>query len=213
MLQRQSQQSGYGNTYGGNQHASNIFLFDISFGRLIPCHSFATGYGSNSSYDGLGNSNGSGGLYGNNMYSSDGRGYGGGLYGDSRMYGGGMHNSGMGGPYGGYGMGGMGGMMGHYGNQDPNSFGPPTSPPSFLVSFLRVMHGVVNFFGRVSFLVEQNYRAFYLFITAMLQLFDRSTMLYGEIARFVLHLLAVWTKSKNGRVQDPDAPTFEGPSQ
>jgi len=35
-------------------------------------------------------------------------------------------------------MGGMGGM-GPYGNQDPNSMGPPASPPGFWVSFLRVV--------------------------------------------------------------------------
>ena len=89
-----------------------------------------------SSYGGLGNTYGSGGLYGNSMYSSYG-GYGGGMYGGG-MYGGGMYG-GMGG-YGGYGMGGMGGMgMGPYGNQDPNSMGPPASPPVFWVSFLRVV--------------------------------------------------------------------------
>ncbi|KAG8081513.1 hypothetical protein GUJ93_ZPchr0007g3660 [Zizania palustris] len=189
MPQRPWQQTGYGNTYGG--YGSNMY----------------------SSYGGLGSSYGSGGLYGNSNYSSYGGGYGGGLYGGSGMYGGGMYNSGMGGPYGGYGMGGMGGMMGPYGNQDPNSFGPPAPPPSFWVSFLRVMHGVVNFFGRVAFLVEQNTQAFYLFITAMLQLFDRSGMLYGELARFVLRLLGVRTKSKKGQVQGPDAPAFEGPAQ
>jgi hypothetical protein len=31
------------------------------------------------------------------------------------------------------------------------------------------MHGAVSFFGRVAFLVEQNTQAFYMFITAMLQ--------------------------------------------
>jgi hypothetical protein len=31
------------------------------------------------------------------------------------------------------------------------------------------MHGVVNFFGRISFLVEQNTQASYFFMTAMLQ--------------------------------------------
>ena len=47
---------------------------------------------------------------------------------------------GMGGMGGLGGMGGMGGMgMGPYGNQDPNSMGPPASPPGFWVSFLRVV--------------------------------------------------------------------------
>jgi len=98
------------------------------------------GYGGSNmynSYGGFGNTYGTGGLYGNSMYSSHGGGYGGGMYGGG-MYGGGMYG-GMGG-YGGYGMGGMGGMgMGPYGNQDPNSMGPPASPPGFWVSFLRVV--------------------------------------------------------------------------
>ncbi|XP_062189479.1 peroxisomal membrane protein 13-like isoform X2 [Phragmites australis] len=198
MPQRPWQQTGYGNTHGG-YGGSNMY----------------------SSYGGVGNTYGGGGLYGNSMYSGYGGGYGGGLYGGSGMYGGagGMYGGGMGG-YGGYGMGGMGGMggmsgmgMGPYGNPDPNSLGPPASPPGFWVSFLRVMHGVVNFFGRISFLVEQNTQASYFFMTAMLQLFDRSGMLYGELARFVLRLLGVRRKPKKGSVQGPEAPTFEGPSQ
>lgn len=72
------------------------------------------------------------GPYGNNMYSGYGGGYGG-TYGGSGMYGGSMYSGGMGGPYGGYGMG-----MSPY-NQGPNSFGPPTPPPGFWVSFLRVV--------------------------------------------------------------------------
>ena len=105
------------------------------------------------------------------------------------------------------------------------------------------MHGVVNFFGRISFLVEQNTQASYFFMTAMLQvccrtiflvtfvsnklpifilklpqsswyqLFDRSGMLYGELARFVLRLLGVKRKPKKGSLQGPEAPAFEGPSQ
>ncbi|NP_001388328.1 Peroxisomal membrane protein 13 isoform 2 [Zea mays] len=188
MPQRPWQQTGYGNTYGG-YGGSNMY----------------------SSYGGFGNTYGTGGL-GNSMYSSYGGGYGGGMYGGG-MYGGGMYG-GMGG-YGGYGMGGMGGMgMGPYGNQDPNSMGPPASPPGFWVSFLRVMHGVVNFFGRISFLVEQNTQASYFFMTAMLQLFDRSGMLYGELARFVLRLLGVRRKpKKGGSIQGPEALAFEGPSR
>nr|CAB3492969.1 unnamed protein product [Digitaria exilis] len=69
----------------------------------------------------------------------------------------------MGGPYGGYGM----GVVPY--NQGPNSFGPPAPPPGFWMSFLRVMHGVVNFCGRVSFLVSQNTQAFHMFISALLQ--------------------------------------------
>jgi hypothetical protein len=104
-----------------------------------------------SSYGGFGNTYGTGGL-GNSMYSSYGGGYGGGMYGGG-MYGGGMYG-GMGG-YGGYGMGGMGGMgMGPYGNQDPNSMGPPASPPGFWVSFLRVVRYFYHTLFRIVILVR-----------------------------------------------------------
>uniref|UniRef100_A0A0A9EEA8 Peroxin-13 n=1 Tax=Arundo donax TaxID=35708 RepID=A0A0A9EEA8_ARUDO len=160
------------------------------------------GYGSSmySSYGGFGGPYSSGGLYGSNMYSGYGGGYG-------SMCGGSMYNSGMGGPYGGYGMG-----SGPY-NQGPNAFGPPAPPPGFWVSFLRVMHGVVNFCGRVSFLISQNTQAFHMFITALLQLCDRTGMLYGELVRFVLRLLGIRTKPKKGGVKGAEAPSFEGPGQ
>ncbi|KAJ4723594.1 peroxisomal membrane protein 13-like [Melia azedarach] len=159
------------------------------------------GYGSSLNYNsGLGSgmygSNGTygGGMYGNSMY----RGGYGGLYGSSGMYGGGMYNSGFGGPMGGYGM----GMGGPYGPEDPNNpYGEPPSPPGFWISVLRVMQGVVNFFGRISILIDQNTQAFHMFMTALLQLFDRSGMLYGELARFVLRLLGIKTKPK--MVQPP----------
>jgi peroxin-13 len=140
------------------------------------------------------------------MYSGYGGGYGG-MYGGSGMYGSSMYNGGMGGPYGGYGMG-----VGPY-NQGPNSFGPSAPPPGFWVSFLRVMHGVVNFCGRVSFLVSQNTQAFHMFITALLQLCDRTGMLYGELARFVLRLLGIKTKPKKGGVKGSGAPSLEGTGQ
>lgn len=105
-----------------------IFNIIISLDALISI----VGYGSNiynssygsgmyGSYGGVGSY---GGLYGNNMYGSSG------------MFGGGMYNSGFGGPMGGYGM----GTGGPYGNQDPNNpFGPPPSPPSLWMSFLRTV--------------------------------------------------------------------------
>ncbi|KAG0475475.1 hypothetical protein HPP92_015161 [Vanilla planifolia] len=155
------------------------------------------GYGSNLNYNsgygsgygsyggGLGGSYGSG-LYGNSMY----RGGYGGLYGGSGMYGG-MYNNGFGGA-----------MGGPYGNPDPNNpYGSPPSPPGFWVSFLRVMHGVVNFFGRLSMLIDQNTQAFHLFMSALLQLFDRSGMLYGELARFVFRLLGI--RAKPRQLQQP----------
>ncbi|RDX76154.1 Protein NLP8, partial [Mucuna pruriens] len=167
---------------------------------------YNSGYGSGmyGSYGGLGGGMyGGGGVYGNSMY----RGGYGGLYGSSGMYGGGMYNSGFGGPMGGYGMGG-----GPYGEQDPNNpFGGPPSPPGIWISVLRVMQGVVNFFGRISILIDQNTQAFHLFMTALLQLFDRSGLLYGELARFALRLLGIRTKSKTVNPSGPNGQPLPGP--
>uniref|UniRef100_A0A453M017 Peroxin-13 n=1 Tax=Aegilops tauschii subsp. strangulata TaxID=200361 RepID=A0A453M017_AEGTS len=157
------------------------------------------------SYGGFGGAYSNGGLYGNNnMYSGYGGGYGG-SYGGSGMYGGSMYNNGMGNPYGGMG-------MSPY-NQGPHSFGPPAPPPGFWVSFLRVMHGIVNFSGRVAFLISQNTQAFHMFITALLQLCDKSGMLYGELARFTFRLLGIKTKPNKGRIQGAQAPSLDGPGQ
>uniref|UniRef100_A0A1D1YZF3 Peroxin-13 n=1 Tax=Anthurium amnicola TaxID=1678845 RepID=A0A1D1YZF3_9ARAE len=166
---------------------------------------YNAGYGSgmNGSYGGYGGAYG-GGLYGNGMYRGYGGSYGGpGMYGGS-MYGGSMYGSGYGGGYGGppgsYGM----GMSGPPGNQDPNNpFGAPASPPSFWMSLMRVMHGVVDFFGRIAFLIDQNTFAFHAFMSALLQLFDRSGMLYGELARFALRILGIRTKSRKAVPPEP----------
>ncbi|XP_027341890.1 peroxisomal membrane protein 13-like [Abrus precatorius] len=178
-----------------------------SYGGYGSTLNYNSGYGSGmygSSYGGLGGMYG-GGLYGNSMYRG---GYGGGLYGSSGMYGGGMYNSGLGGPMGSYGMGGGG----PYGDQDPNNpFGAPPSPPGFWISALRVMQGVVNFFGRISILIDQNTQAFHMFMTALLQLFDRSGLLYGELARFVLRLLGIKTKSKKVNPPGPNGLPLPGP--
>ncbi|CAF1936261.1 unnamed protein product [Brassica napus] len=162
-------------------------------------------YGSN-----LGMNAGYGSSYGGGMYG------GGGLYGSSGMYGGGgggMYNSSFGGGYGmglGTGMGmGMGMGMTPYGGQDPNDpFNQPPSPPGFWISFLRVMQGAVNFFGRVAMLIDQNTQAFHMFMSALLQLFDRGGMLYGELARFVLRMLGVRTKPRKmqQQQQQPQGP-------
>ncbi|KAJ6917511.1 peroxisomal membrane protein 13-like [Populus alba x Populus x berolinensis] len=141
-----------------------------NYGGYNSSLNYNSGYGS-----GMYGSSYGGGLYGNNMY----RGGYSGLYG-SGMYGGGMYNSGFGGPMGGYGM----GMGGPYGAQDPNNpFGAPPSPPGFWISFLRVLQGVVNFFGRVSILIDQNTQAFHMLMTALLQVFSLS---------FSLHLVFCW---------------------
>ncbi|KEH39502.1 hypothetical protein MTR_2g099360 [Medicago truncatula] len=153
---------------------------------------------------------GGGGMYGYSMYRG---GYGSGLYGSSGMYGGGgMYNSGLGGPMGG--MGGYGMGVGPYGGeQDPNNpYGAPPSPPGFWISVMRVMQGVVNFFGRISILIDQNTQAFHLFMTAMLQLFDRSGMLYGELARFVLRLLGIKTKANKVNPPGPNGYPHQGPN-
>ncbi|XP_028799816.1 peroxisomal membrane protein 13 [Neltuma alba] len=185
--------------YGNNSYGG--------YGSTMNCNS---GYGSGmyGSYGGLGGTYG-GGMYGNSMY----RGGYGGLYGSSGgmygggMYGGGMYGGGLGGPMGGYGMGGP------LGGQDPNDpYGAPPSPPGFWISVLRVMQGVVNFFGRISILIDQNTQAFHMFMTALLQLFDRSGMLYGELARFVLRLLGVKTKPRPPLPQGPNGLALPGPS-
>lgn len=102
------------------------------------------------------------------------------MYGGS-SYGGGYYGSGSMMPYGGqYGPGAM------YGQHDPN--GPPM-PPSTWQAMLHAIGGVVHFFGRLSFLVDENAHAVHFFISALLQLLDRFGSLYGELARFVLRLL------------------------
>uniref|UniRef100_A0A1J3K286 Peroxisomal membrane protein 13 n=1 Tax=Noccaea caerulescens TaxID=107243 RepID=A0A1J3K286_NOCCA len=193
------EQQNYGSTYGG--YGSNLGV--------------NSGYGSGtygSALGGYGSTSYGGGMYGggSSMYNRGGYG-GGGLYGSSGMYGGGgMYNSGLGGGYGmgmGTGMGmGMGMGMSPYGGQDPNDpYNQPPSPPGFWISFLRVMQGAVNFFGRVAMLIDQNTQAFHMFMSALLQLFDRGGMLYGELARFVLRLLGVRTKPRKMQ-QQPQGP-------
>ncbi|XP_041998738.1 peroxisomal membrane protein 13-like isoform X2 [Salvia splendens] len=178
-----------------------------SVGRPVPARPWEQQQTYGSTYGGYGtgvnyNSGYGGGMYRNSMY----RGGYSGLYGGGSMYGGGMYGGGLGGPMGGYGM----GMGGPYGEQDPNNpYGPPSQPPGFWISLMRVMSGVVNFFGRVAILIDQNTQAFHMFMSALLQLFDRSGMLYGELARFVLRMLGVRTKSK--RVHPPGAESLPGP--
>uniref|UniRef100_M1BUM4 Peroxin-13 n=3 Tax=Solanum TaxID=4107 RepID=M1BUM4_SOLTU len=191
------QQQTYGSSYGGINTGMN---YNSGYGTGTGTYgSYGGGYGSGSTY-------GSG-LYGNSMY----RGGYGGLAGGG-MYGGGMYNSGYGGSMGVYGMGCMGGMgMGPYGDQDPNNpYGAPPSSTRLLVSFMHVMQGVVTFFGRVAMLIDQNTQAFHMFMSALLQLFDRSGLLYGELARFVLRLLGV--KTKANKIHPPGANAPHGPN-
>lgn len=60
---------------------------------------------------------------------------------------------------------------------------------------------MVNFFGRVSFLVEENSHAVHFFVTALLQLLDRLGSLYSELARFILRLLG-YKHAKKEPTQD-----------
>ena len=143
------------------------------------------GYG-NSTYGGV---YGSG--YGSPMYGGSG------YYGGS-MYGGGMFNGGMyGRPY--YGGGMYGGvqnpMVPPWNASDPNA----PSPPSAWQAMLAAISGVVHFFGRLSFLVDENAHAVHFFISALLQLLDRFGSLYGELARFVLRILGLKREEKNGQ--------------
>ncbi|KAH9299963.1 hypothetical protein KI387_011546, partial [Taxus chinensis] len=179
-----------GGSYGGYGSMAN---YNSGYGAMTNYNSgYGSGtYGSNNLYGGVGGYGGAiggpyrGGLYGNNMYGG---------YGGPTGYGG-MYNNGMGGPMGGYGPG-PGGPYAN-GNGDPNDpLGGPPSPPTFWQSMLHMLHGVATIFGRIATLVDENTQAFHIFINAFLQLFDRSGLLYGEIARFVLRLLGVRTKPR-----------------
>lgn len=54
---------------------------------------------------------------------------------------------------------------------DPAAQGP--RPPGGWEAMLRGLHGVVGFFSRVSFLVDENTHAVHFFISALLQMLDR----------------------------------------
>jgi peroxin-13 len=108
-----------------------------------------------------------GGGYGSSMYGGGGGMYGGGMYG-SGMYGGGMYSGGPGAPPG---------------------FEAPPAPPSAWQAALGAIGGVVHFFGRLSFLVDENAHAVHFFVSALLQLLDRAGSLYGELARFILRVV------------------------
>ncbi|KAH9624442.1 hypothetical protein KSS87_017234 [Heliosperma pusillum] len=194
-------ESNYGNSsYGGYGSGLTSGLnYNSGYGT--------SGYGSsmyNSYGGGYGGVGGVGGMYGNSMYRG---GYGGGgLYGSGGYGGGGMYNNAIGGPMGGYGN----GMGGPFPPQDPNN--PPASPPGFWISFLRVMEGVVNMFGRISFLVDQNTQAVHFFMTALLQLFNHGGMLYGELAGFVFRILGARRRSRKINPSDPNGLPLAGPN-
>jgi peroxin-13 len=72
---------------------------------------------------------------------------------------------------------------------------------------LHAISGVVHFFGRLSFLVDENAHAVHFFISALLQLLDRFGSLYGELARFVLRLLGFKPRDKSGGIATPSQQT------
>lgn len=199
---------------------------------------YGAGYGSNGGYGGgYGGYGGYGGGYGG--YGGGYGGYGGGYGG----YGGGY--GGYGGGYGGYGGmqgGGYNGMYGRgpygfgnaapgpsygYGSPPGGSSGPgdgppgnsqgPSGPAGMYHSAMRTLHSVVNFFGRIAYLVDQNTIALHMFIEALLNLLDRAGWLYGEMARFVLRILGFQPKDRKGGAgtrngdQRPDAGTRSQP--
>ena len=49
----------------------------------------------------------------------------------------------------------------------------PPQPPSAWQHMLHAIGGVVHFFGRLSFLVDENAHAFHFLISALLQFLDR----------------------------------------
>ncbi|EHA8587743.1 peroxisomal membrane protein 13 [Cocos nucifera] len=170
-----------------------------TLGRPLPPRPWEQSYGNSCNFSflntGYYNSGYGSSLFG--PYGTPGGAYNSGLYGNSMYrsfggFGGNMYSSGFGGPLGPYGM----GVGGPYGNEDPNNPYGPSSPPGFWISFIRVMNGVVNFFGRISILIDQNTQAFHLFMSALLQIIDRTGLLYGELARFVLRLLGIRRKPR-----------------
>lgn len=56
---------------------------------------------------------------------------------------------------------------------DPNDPNGPPQPPSAWQAMLHSVQGVMHFFGRLSFLVDENAHAVHFFVTALLQLLDR----------------------------------------
>ncbi|XP_058071490.1 peroxisomal membrane protein 13-like [Magnolia sinica] len=167
-----------------------------ALGRPLPTRNWERNYINN--YGGYGGFRGpyGGRLYGNNMYRGP-------PYTGYGMYGTGMYNNGYGGPVGGYhGM----SMGGQNGDQDPNNPSDPP-PPGFWMSFLGVVRGAVMFLGRISILIDQNTQAFHMLMSALLQVFDTSGILYGELASFVFRLLGIMPMVNKARQLQPGAPS------
>jgi peroxin-13 len=188
---------------GGSMYGQGAYGATSMYGR--PAGPYSSMYGASggmygSTGYGAGSMHGTGSGYGGSMYGAGGGygggtmyGSGGGMYGGmgSSMYGG----AGMGGPYdasGAFGVPGFGGALGMGGAQGP--MGPvgtmqPGHQRTRWQIFMETVNGLMNFFGRVSFLVDENAHAVHFFITALLQMLDRASFLWGEIARFVLRIV------------------------
>lgn len=178
---------------GANSLTSGFGSYGSRYGS-----GYGSGYGA-----GYGSGYGMGG-YGSSMYGS---GYGSG-YGST--YGGGYGGSfGSGSMFGGmYGRGGYGGSMygGGYGQQPPFDGGQPPAPPSSWQGLLAAINGVMQFFGRLSFLVDENAHAVHFFVSALLQLLDRFGSLYAELARFILRLIF----RRSAKTEGPPGPPAAG---
>ena len=172
----------FGGGYGGSMYSRPVGGLGGMYGG---------GYGGSGMYgtSGYGGTyGGGGGMYGASGYGANS--YGSGMYGGGgSMYGAGVY--GAGGMYGasGYGqsmaVGAPGGVPGGPGMQPG---GLPGARTKWQV-FMETVNGLMHFFGRVSFLMDENAHAVHFFITALLQLLDRASFLWGELARFVLRLL------------------------
>ena len=127
---------------------------------------------------------GPGGMYGGGMYGGAGGGmYGGagGLYGSSPLYGGPPGATMLGGP----------GMLGGA-PYDP-ALGPPPAPPSAWQTLLAGLNGIMHFFGRLSFLVDENAHAVHFFISALLQVHSFRSVRMCRLLHVCTHVLNnVW---------------------
>ena len=103
-------------------------------------------------------------------------------------------------------------MYGHPGGmngpQDPNNpmMGGPPAPPSGWQAMLAGLSGIMHFFGRLSFLVDENAHAVHFFVSALLQLLDRAGSRYGELARFILRILGIRRAKKAADALVPAGP-------
>jgi peroxin-13 len=170
------------------------------------------GYNSYGGVGGVSSMYGAGGAYGRPGFAAGGYGGYGGYGGGGGGYGGMSSMYGAGSMYGvGGGMYGRPGMLGAPGQiygagADPNA---PAPPPAWH-AMLAAVGGVVHFFGRLSFLVDENAHAVHFFVTALLSLLDRFGALYGELARFVLRLLGLRPRDGSKPPGAGDAPAAAG---